>query len=161
MLSKGFTDEESKNAGIVKRVQRIAGCKETHEAACQAVLAAAAAAQITLHTTKIPKDITTTDITVSLLSDNSTDSPPTSKRKQPQGTDETSELETQRTPHQLNWEQAKQELIKKECRDNLEPMVVEQLLREPKYYLLGFAGFWRVHSQYCWKNTESINKRTR
>ena len=101
MHSKGLTDEESKNAGLVKRVQRIAGCKETCEVALQALLEAAA--QVTLHTTNIPKDIstgsTTTDITISSLSDESTDSPPTtSKRKQAPGSVETRRDPTHSSP---------------------------------------------------------------
>ena len=35
MQSKGFTGKESNDAGLVKRVQRIAGCKETCEAALE------------------------------------------------------------------------------------------------------------------------------
>ena len=69
LRSKGFTDQQSNNPGLQKRVQRGAGCKETHAAVIKAVLAAAA--RITEHT--IPE----TDSTDS----NDEGSPSTNKRK--------------------------------------------------------------------------------
>ena len=68
LRSKGFTEQQSNNPGLQKRVQCGAGCKETHAAVVEAVLAAAA--HITKHT--IPDAIATdsnTDLTVSSLSD--------------------------------------------------------------------------------------------
>ena len=48
LRSKGFTDQQSNNPGLQKRVQHRAGCKEIHAAVVEAVLAAAA--RITKHT---------------------------------------------------------------------------------------------------------------
>ena len=58
MKAKGFTKKKADNADFQKQVQRLAGCKETREAALQVVLEAAA--HLTVHTTtNVPPQLTT------------------------------------------------------------------------------------------------------
>ena len=95
---KGFTEQQSNNLGLQKRVQSEAGCKEIHAAVVEALLAAAAS--ITKHT--VPEVIATdsnTNSNVSSLSDKGF--PYTNKRKSSTQKPNTVQKKFQFAPHQV------------------------------------------------------------